>query len=157
MSVSADDVTAAVAAAVDALESAAGSDWSVRAGDLEWDCWETAEHVADDLFYYAAQLGAPGYPDYLPLRAEPNRPGGEPNTIRVLAEAGPACTNADATARVRVMVLAFSGFAAVGLVVWGMLALRWRRPWLLGAGAVAAVPGIWFAANAVLQPSQYCL
>src|SRR4051812_29596423 len=62
----------------------------MRAGDLEWDCWETAEHVADDLFYYAAQLGAPGYSDYLPLRAEPNRPGGEPNTIRVVAEAGPA-------------------------------------------------------------------
>jgi hypothetical protein len=90
VSVSADDVTAAVAAAVDALKAAAGADWSVRAGDLEWDCWETAEHVADDLFYYAAQLGAPGYSDYLPLRAEPNRPGGEPNTIRVVAEAGPA-------------------------------------------------------------------
>ena len=90
MSVCADDVTAAVAAAVDALQPAAGADWSVRAGDLEWDCWETAEHIADDLFFYAAQLGAPGYSDYLPLRAEPNRPGGEPNTIRVVAETGPA-------------------------------------------------------------------
>jgi len=89
VSVSADDVTAAVAAAVDALKASVGADWSVRAGDLEWDCWETAEHVADDLFYYAAQLGAPGYADYLPLRAEPNRPGGEPNTIRVVAESGP--------------------------------------------------------------------
>jgi hypothetical protein len=90
VSVSAADVTAAVAAAVAALQPAASADWSVRAGDLEWDCWETAEHVADDLFFYAAQLGAPGYADYLPLRAEPNRPGGEPNTIRVVADAGPA-------------------------------------------------------------------
>jgi len=90
VSVSADDVTAAVAAAVDALKASVGADWSVRAGDLEWDCWETAEHVADDLFYYAAQLGVPDFPDDLPLRAEPNHAGGEPNTVRVPAEAGAA-------------------------------------------------------------------
>ena len=88
MTVTADDVTASVAAAVAALSPAADADWSVRAGDLEWDCRETAEHVADDLFYYAAQLGADGYSDDLPLRAEANYPGGEPNTIRVPAEAG---------------------------------------------------------------------
>lgn len=88
--VTADDVTAAVAAAVAALSPAVDADWSARAGDLEWTCWETAEHVADDLFFYAAQLGADGRPGYLPLRAEPNYPGGEPNTVRVEAEAGPA-------------------------------------------------------------------
>lgn len=88
--VTAEDVTACVGAAVAALSPASGADWSVRAGDLEWDCWETAEHVADDLFFYAAQLGAPDFAGNLPLRAEPNHPGGEPNTIRVPAEAGAA-------------------------------------------------------------------
>jgi hypothetical protein len=90
VTVTADDVTATVGAAVQALSTATDADWSVRAGDLEWDCWETAEHVADDLFFYAAQLGAPDFPDYLPLRAEPNHEGGEPNTIRVPPEAGVA-------------------------------------------------------------------
>ncbi|MEJ3651970.1 hypothetical protein WEH80_03025 [Actinomycetes bacterium KLBMP 9759] len=80
--VTADDVTAVVTAAVAALTPAAGSDWTVPAGDLTWDCWETVEHVADDLFCYAAQLGVDGLPDYLPMRAEANREGGVPNTIR---------------------------------------------------------------------------
>jgi hypothetical protein len=98
VSVTADDVTAAVDTAVKALSVATEADWSVRAGDLEWDCWETAEHVADDLFFYAAQLGAPDFPHDLPLRAEPNYAGGEPNTIRVPADAGPAGLLATLTA-----------------------------------------------------------
>lgn len=88
--VTADDVTTAVAAAVTALPAAPDADWSVRAGSLEWDCWETAEHVADDLFCYAAQLGADGMTDDLPFQAEANYDGGEPNTIRVPTAAGPA-------------------------------------------------------------------
>ena len=31
-------------------------DWSVRAGDLEWDCWHTAELVGECLVSYAWQL-----------------------------------------------------------------------------------------------------
>ena len=80
---------AAVTAAVDALRAGAGADWSVRAGRLEWDCWETTEHIADDLFAYAVQLGADGYPDYLPIERFPRQPGGEPNTIRSEPPAGP--------------------------------------------------------------------
>jgi hypothetical protein len=34
----------------------AGADWSVPAGDLEWSCRETAVHLADDYFSYAAQV-----------------------------------------------------------------------------------------------------
>ena len=30
------------------------------AGDLDWDCRETVEHMADDLFAYAGQLGRVG-------------------------------------------------------------------------------------------------
>jgi hypothetical protein len=83
-----DDVTAVVAAAIEALRPAAGADWSVPAGDLDWTCWETAEHIADDLVAYAAQMGADGYPDYLPFETAPRYPGGEPNTIRSDPAAG---------------------------------------------------------------------
>ena len=85
----ADDVLAAVAASVAALRPGAGGDWSAPAGDLTWTCWETVEHLADDLFCYAAQLGADGYPGYLPFEAAPRYPGGEPNTIRSDPAAGP--------------------------------------------------------------------
>jgi hypothetical protein len=86
--VTADDVTVVVAAAVAALAPTADRDWTAPAGDLTWNCWETVEHVADDLFCYAAQLGVDGVPRYLPVRAEANYPGGEPNSIRVDPEEG---------------------------------------------------------------------
>ncbi|HWN32891.1 MAG TPA: hypothetical protein VNP03_09100 [Pseudonocardia sp.] len=86
--VTADDVRFAVAAAVAALRPGAGGDWSAPAGDLTWNCWETIEHLADDLFCYAAQLGAGGYAGYLPFEAAPRYPGGEPNTIRSDPAAG---------------------------------------------------------------------
>jgi catechol 2,3-dioxygenase-like lactoylglutathione lyase family enzyme len=87
--VTADDVVAAAAATVEALRAGAGAGWSARAGVLEWDCWETTEHIADDLFAYAVQLGAGGYPDYLPIERFARGPGGEPNTIRSEPAAGP--------------------------------------------------------------------
>jgi hypothetical protein len=108
--VTADDVLAVVAAAVAALRPGAGGDWSAPAGDLTWTCWETAEHLADDLFCYAAQLGADGYSGYLPFEAAPRYPGGEPNTIRSDPAAGPeglftvlTATGALLAAMVRVM------------------------------------------------------
>jgi len=67
--VTADDVLDAVSATVTALGAGADRDWWGRAGELEWDCWETVEHIADDLVFYGAQLGAPGYAAYLPLEA----------------------------------------------------------------------------------------
>ncbi len=84
--VTADDVLVAVAGAVDALTP--GGDWSARAGDLEWTCWETVEHIADDLVYYAMQLGVPAYGRYLPLESAARYPGGEPNAIRAEPAAG---------------------------------------------------------------------
>lgn len=78
--VTADDVLSAAAGAVAAL--APGGDWSAAAGELEWTCWETVEHIADDLVFYAMQLGVPGYRDDLPLEAQARYPGGEPNAIR---------------------------------------------------------------------------
>jgi len=58
MTVTADDLDSALAAVTDALEPATGRDWSTRAGPLEWDCRDTAEHIGDCLMSYAAQLVA---------------------------------------------------------------------------------------------------
>lgn len=85
----ADDVLAAVAAAADALRAGVDRDWWVPAGELEWSCWETVEHTADDLFFYAAQLGAPGYGGQLPVEAAARAPGGAVNSIRSEPAAGP--------------------------------------------------------------------
>ncbi|MEU9040820.1 MULTISPECIES: hypothetical protein [unclassified Kitasatospora] len=53
-----DDLALALRLAVDALRGApADADWSRPAGTLGWSCWETVEHLADDLLAYAAQLG----------------------------------------------------------------------------------------------------
>ena len=59
--VTADDVALAVRLAAAALRTAPADGWDRPAGSLEWTCWQTAEHLADDLFSYAAQIG-PGTP-----------------------------------------------------------------------------------------------
>jgi len=87
--VGADEVRAAVDAAVAALSAAEVADWSVRAGDVEWDCWETVEHMADDLFSYAVQLGPAPTQRYVPFEHAPRHPGGADNTIRANPEFGP--------------------------------------------------------------------
>jgi hypothetical protein len=38
------------------LEAALDRDWSVRAGDLEWSCRRTLDHIVDSLMLYAASL-----------------------------------------------------------------------------------------------------
>jgi uncharacterized protein (TIGR03083 family) len=38
------------------LEPALDRDWSVPAGELDWDCRRTLDHIADTLFFYAALL-----------------------------------------------------------------------------------------------------
>ncbi|HEY2673701.1 MAG TPA: maleylpyruvate isomerase N-terminal domain-containing protein [Rugosimonospora sp.] len=58
MTVTADDLDAAMASAAATLGPATGRDWSVPAGTLEWDCWHTGEHIADVLTSYAMQLVA---------------------------------------------------------------------------------------------------
>jgi hypothetical protein len=88
MTVTAEDLDACATAAVAALRPARGADWSVPAGSLTWTCWETVEHLADDLFSYAAQLG-PVAPDRtLPFEAGRRGPGGALNTIRADPAAG---------------------------------------------------------------------
>jgi len=55
------------------------------AGDVEWSCWRTAEHVGDDMLAYALQLASGASEDYLPLLAAD---GGD-DIVRVDPAAGP--------------------------------------------------------------------
>ena len=56
MTVTADDLDSVISCVMSGLLPITDRDWSVRAGTLEWDCWHTAEHIADSLLSYAWQL-----------------------------------------------------------------------------------------------------
>jgi uncharacterized protein (TIGR03083 family) len=56
MTVTTDDLDAAISHVVAALGPATDGDWSVPAGTLEWNCRQTAEHIGDCLMSYAGQL-----------------------------------------------------------------------------------------------------
>jgi hypothetical protein len=77
---------------VDTLASAFERDWHVPAAGLDWDCRETLEHLSDDLFSYAAQLGPrqPPLTGHIPFAWQARRPGGPANAIF----ADPAAGNA---------------------------------------------------------------
>ncbi|WNI25485.1 VOC family protein [Streptomyces sp. ITFR-16] len=80
--VTADDVTEAVRLAVEALGASPVKDWHIPAGTLTWDCWETVEHLSDDLFAYAVQLGAPPAADSeVPFHWAARREGGPANSV----------------------------------------------------------------------------
>jgi hypothetical protein len=89
--VTADDVELAVRLAVSVLREAPPDAWDAKAGTLEWDCWETVEHLSDDLFAYAAQLGpkVPPMDGEVPFVWESRRPGGPANVIHANRDAGP--------------------------------------------------------------------
>ncbi|AEW92586.1 MULTISPECIES: maleylpyruvate isomerase N-terminal domain-containing protein [Streptomycetaceae] len=90
--VTADDLDLVVRLAVAALREAPPEAWDREAGSLEWDCWETVEHLADDLFAYAAQLGPqePPLDGEVPFVWESRRPGGPANAVHADRAAGPA-------------------------------------------------------------------
>ncbi|MGW6915090.1 hypothetical protein ACWGB8_14945 [Kitasatospora sp. NPDC054939] len=90
--VTAADLERAVRLAVDTLRQAPpATDWDAPAGSLTWTCWETVEHLADDLFAYAAQLGPrrPPLTGEVPFVWEARRPGGPANAIHADRTAGP--------------------------------------------------------------------
>ncbi|MEV5504964.1 maleylpyruvate isomerase N-terminal domain-containing protein [Streptomyces orinoci] len=89
--VTAEDVQTAVHLTVDALTGVPEARWGRPAAGLDWDCWETAEHLVDALFGYAAQLGprAPSLERYLPSLRVGRRPGGPRNVVFADREAGP--------------------------------------------------------------------
>lgn len=74
---------------VQALKAVSDRDWHVPAGSLDWDCWDTVEHVCDDLFAYAGQLGGKPVDRYVPFAMWQARPGGLTETIFVDPAEGP--------------------------------------------------------------------
>src|SRR6188474_805804 len=55
--------------------AAAGLDWSVPAGTLDWSCWKTAEHAVDCVFSYAFNYASRcqhAYPRFDVLQALPD-------------------------------------------------------------------------------------
>lgn len=61
----ANQVAEATGRVVRLLLPEAGRDWTAPAGGLEWTCWETAAHIANDLASYAAQLAGLAQDRYL--------------------------------------------------------------------------------------------
>ncbi|MGW7577022.1 hypothetical protein [Streptomyces sp. NPDC054765] len=88
--VAANDLDRAVQLAVAVLREAPPTAWDGRAGSLEWDCWETVEHLGDDLFAYAVQLGPkqPPLEGNVPFVWESRRPGGPANAVHADRTAG---------------------------------------------------------------------
>ncbi|MEV8635805.1 maleylpyruvate isomerase N-terminal domain-containing protein [Streptosporangium sp. NPDC051023] len=90
--ITADDVEQAVRLAATTLREALAADWDAKAGSLRWSCWETVEHLADDLFSYAAQLGprTPPLDDHVPFVWTRQKPEGPANVIFAERRLGPA-------------------------------------------------------------------
>ena len=76
----------AIVAATDAMAAADDADWSRPAGDLDWDCRATVQHIASDFVAYATQLTGPrahGYAAFdLVLDGTPS-----PSELRALVRA----------------------------------------------------------------------
>ncbi|MET9388056.1 GNAT family N-acetyltransferase [Streptomyces sp. NPDC002928] len=63
-----DQVEEAVAGCVAALRPVVDGDWAgVKAGRLDWNCRETAAHIASDLIAYAGQLAGRAQQAYVPF------------------------------------------------------------------------------------------
>ncbi|WP_189331566.1 maleylpyruvate isomerase N-terminal domain-containing protein [Actinoplanes ianthinogenes] len=81
-----------VASALDELRRAlgpqTGGDWTVRAGDLDWSCRETAAHIAHDLLAYAAQLAGGADHGYLPLDLTVRETATPDEILRIIDAAG---------------------------------------------------------------------
>jgi hypothetical protein len=90
--ITADDLENVVRSAVDTLGAAATAAWDANAGTLTWTCWETVEHLSDDLFAYAVQLGprTPPLDREVPFAWHSLRPGGPANAVHADRAAGPA-------------------------------------------------------------------
>ncbi|MCF2527524.1 hypothetical protein [Yinghuangia soli] len=136
--VSAADVEYAVALAVAAFRGApADASWQAKAGGLEWDCWETGEHLADDLFIYAALLApavtAPGR--FGPYQASAGRPGGPENTLFLDRDSGPEGM--------------YEGLEAMAAYLAAMVATRPNGPRAFGGYGLTDAEG--FAAMGVAE------
>ncbi|GLW93464.1 DinB family protein [Actinokineospora globicatena] len=85
------DVDDAVQFAISVFGDVPAERWDSQAGSLEWTCWETSEHIADCLFYYAGQLATRVPPTTaVAFDWAPRREGGPANIIFAERAAGTA-------------------------------------------------------------------
>lgn len=136
---------AAVDAAISEMKSTlvphADRDWEVKAGTLDWTCWEVAAHVAHDLVKYAAQVAAQPRDAYLPIELAIRRDATPDVVVSVVGAAGAflglAVRAADESTRGWHWGLSdAAGFAAMGIGevlvhtfdIATSLGIPWRPP-----------------------------
>ncbi|SEF23803.1 Mycothiol maleylpyruvate isomerase N-terminal domain-containing protein [Amycolatopsis pretoriensis] len=92
MPITAADVEDTVRATTATLAEARDAAWDDPAGAMDWSCWETVEHIADNFFFYAAQLGprVAGTGSSVPFAWAQRRPGGPGLVLYADRDAGPA-------------------------------------------------------------------
>ncbi|MFC8867766.1 GNAT family N-acetyltransferase [Streptomyces sp. NPDC057148] len=84
-----EQVEEAVAGAVALLRTATDRDWTaVRAGRLDWDCRQTAEHIAGDLIAYAGQLAGRATQAYVPFEITLDDGTGNEDVLHVVETTG---------------------------------------------------------------------
>jgi hypothetical protein len=80
--VTVDDLIGTAARCRAALEPALAEDWTARAGDLNWTCQRTLDHIVDTLFFYAVMLATRATARPVPARdGDPSKSPAELLTI----------------------------------------------------------------------------
>lgn len=142
MTPGADHVDGAVAEMQRVLGPEVGRDWrGVTAGSLTWSCWQTAAHVAHDLFAYAGQLAARPDDAYLPYDLLVRDTAGPPDVLRAVSACGALLSMALRAVSPDTRAWHWgptdpTGFAALGVNetlvhTWDIcqgLGLQWRPP-----------------------------
>ena len=67
--------------ALASLSSLADQEWSVPAGNLDWDCWHTLEHLVDCVFSYTLQLAGRAQDGWLALEELHASPSATPRQL----------------------------------------------------------------------------
>lgn len=114
------DLDRALAETTRVLRPQTSARWDRRAGDLTWDCWTTAAHVAHDLAAYAGQLAAASANGYLPFDLLVRRSAGPAEVLDVVTAAGGFLSRMVAASDPRVRAWHWGpadpgGFAALGV------------------------------------------
>lgn len=149
-SVSPDLLPAVVQQVREALTPLADQDWSVPARDLEWNCHQTAAHIADSHFAQATQITAQPQDDFIPadVSVGPDVPPFQLLDVieacAGLLQAAATCADPDLIAWHPLGSADPSGWVAMGIVdglvhTWDIstaLGSSWRPPTDLCAPAI---------------------
>ncbi|MQA81364.1 MAG: hypothetical protein GEV10_23260 [Streptosporangiales bacterium] len=144
-----DDVDDAVTEMVRVLGPHVTADWTVGAGTLDWSCWTTAAHVADDLLAYASQVAGGATTAYLPFDLNVHADTPPADVLQVVAACGSLLSGAIAVAAPDARAWHFGpsdtgGFAAMGVGetllhtydIAAGLGIPWRPSARLSAGVL---------------------